>query len=686
MQTVSRRLGRAMTLIALLGLGLLPAGPMPAGANPLDMDSAEAAEEFRWGVVAFHNGRFNEAILSFTRALSFVPHDPTARIWLGHAFYRSGFEQAALVEWQTVVDAGHGNQALDKLIEIVDVRRGVARELFRPERYVVTAEIAGVVDGDVRFRRPTSVRPRPDGSFFVTAFTEREILHLDANGALRRRLRGGLAGFDQPFDILEVDGGLYVSEFGADRIARVSERGDIIGSFGTTGIAEGQLLGPQYLAADRDGAIYVTDYGNRRVVKFDPDGRYVLSFGGSRGAFEGLENPTGIAVLRDEVYVADAARRAIFRFDRNGNFLGAIRDLGLTGPESIVVYDRDHLLISDSAQVALLEVENQVVSHPADLSALSGVRITSIARDANGNLIAADFDRNRVYFLADISSIYAGLHVHVERVYAEQFPEIAVEVSVSDRLGRPIVGLDSGNFVLTERNRRLELPPLAFAGYRSRRVTLSLLIDHSLEMDAYRDAIEDATVEIFDATTGDGVLRVVSAGADPSVVAPTGSGRLTAVQAARRGPYSPVPRFDSALRLAAAELVPHQDRRAVVFVTDGRFDVEAFAEYGLGELAAYLRNNHIMFSVVSVRQGAVDPELEFLVAETGGEMRYVYAAEGVAGVVARARTVANGRYILRYTSGADTDFGRAYLPLTVEAYLVQRSGRGESGYFGPLEF
>jgi hypothetical protein len=32
-----------------------------------------------------------------------------------------------------------------------------------------------------------------------------------------------------------------------------------------------------------------------------------------------------------------------------------------------------------------------------------------------------------------------------------------------------------------------------------------------------------------------------------------------------------------------------------------------------------------------------------------------------------------------------TDYGRAYLPLEVEVYLMERSGRDSTGYFAPLE-
>jgi hypothetical protein len=32
-----------------------------------------------------------------------------------------------------------------------------------------------------------------------------------------------------------------------------------------------------------------------------------------------------------------------------------------------------------------------------------------------------------------------------------------------------------------------------------------------------------------------------------------------------------------------------------------------------------------------------------------------------------------------------TDFGRAYLPVEAEAYLMNRSGRDRTGYFPPVE-
>ena len=44
-----------------------------------------------------------------------------------------------------------------------------------------------------------------------------------------------------------------------------------------------------------------------------------------------------------------------------------------------------------------------------------------------------------------------------------------------------------------------------------------------------------------------------------------------------------------------------------------------------------------------------------------------------------------GIYQLSYTSALSTNFGTNYLPLEAEVYLLNRSGRDETGYFAPLQ-
>ncbi|MBD5435335.1 MAG: hypothetical protein HDR36_02300, partial [Treponema sp.] len=47
--------------------------------------------------------------------------------------------------------------------------------------------------------------------------------------------------------------------------------------------------------------------------------------------------------------------------------------------------------------------------------------------------------------------------------------------------------------------------------------------------------------------------------------------------------------------------------------------------------------------------------------------------------------VPNGMYQFSYESALQTDMGRAFLPVEVETYIMNRSGRDEIGYFAPLE-
>ena len=48
-----------------------------------------AAEEFRRGVQAFYKGSYNDAIVQFEKALSYLPDDNLILEWLGKAYYKA---------------------------------------------------------------------------------------------------------------------------------------------------------------------------------------------------------------------------------------------------------------------------------------------------------------------------------------------------------------------------------------------------------------------------------------------------------------------------------------------------------------------------------------------------------------------------------------------------------------------
>ena len=111
----------------------------------------------------------------------------------------------------------------------------------------------------------------------------------------------------------------------------------------------------------------------------------------------------------------------------------------------------------------------------------------------------------------------------------------------------------------------------------------------------------------------------------------------------------------------------------------------AFEQYSLSELAAYLANNDIVFNAVIVGGAAPSDSILYLCNETGGVALPLYRPEGIGGMV---RSIANtpcALYTLSYRSLLPTDFGRAFLPVEAEVYLMERSGRDSAGYFPPLE-
>jgi hypothetical protein len=123
----------------------------------------------------------------------------------------------------------------------------------------------------------------------------------------------------------------------------------------------------------------------------------------------------------------------------------------------------------------------------------------------------------------------------------------------------------------------------------------------------------------------------------------------------------------------------------VVYVGTGNPGELAFEQYGLSELAAYLANNGIVFHAVIVGGGAPSGEILYLCGETGGEALPLYRPRGIREMIQSIAAGPKGVYSLTYRSQLPTDFGRAYLPVEAEVYLMERSGRDSSGYFPPLE-
>jgi DNA-binding beta-propeller fold protein YncE len=661
-----------------------------------DLDARHAREEFRIGVQAYNRFAFNEAILSFERALSYRPGEPLLLDWLGRAYYRSGLEESALRQWRSAAGVYQSSSTegllLSSRIETVQNRRNLLPVADDGVHYVESGRYPGLTGTQTLYRQPTAVLPLEDGSTWVVAYGSNELVRIDVNGVIRQRQRGPLNGFDRPYDLVRgLDGRLYVSEYRGNRISILNSNGDWQAYIGGKGRGDGQFVGPQNLAIDEDGYLYAVDYGNQRISKFDPDGAFILSFGrrsaatvsghGTSNAFTGFLSPTGIAAGAGRVYVADNTAKQIVMFDPNGAYLGVLVADGLSAPESLRFLSDGRLLVADTNRILMVDVDSAFIRELGSVGNAK-VRLVGAEMDRNGNILAANFQAGEVSIMTRLDDMASGLFTQIDRVVAATFPAVTIEVSVQDRLRRPVVGLDARNFMVSEEGRPVLNQQFLGAGYRASNTDIAILVERSGTTLGLREDLAAAVRDVSASATGR-VVSLVSAVELPVKEAIAG-GILPSAVNGNPALYTNRWRFDLGLRLAATDLLPGEKKRAVVFVGSGPLGELAFEQYGLSELSAYLANNGIAFYAVIIGGAEADPSLTYLCAQTGGEVLSLYRNEGVKPVLQALASRPNGSYILSYQSQLPTDFGNAYLPVEVEVYLMQRSGRDKSGYFPPL--
>ena len=678
--------------IALLCLGLTAQETTANAGLSVPQDGIRsgeqgfAAEEFRRGVQAFYKGAFNDSIVQFEKALSYLPNDNLILEWLGKAYYKAGMEGSALSYWQTAADNGYGGLLLNNKIEIVKDRRVTGDSEEKLMRLSEAGSFEGNVNGNLIFSGPVSVLPDYDGSFWVTAYNSNELLKITLNGKVIERITGPLTGFDRPMDLIRLaDGNLLLSESAGDRLALLSSSGRFIKYIGSKGRKVGNLVGPQFLAVDPAGRIYVTDYGNRRVDVFDSEGNGLYFFGNKSGSFKGLKCPTGIAVYQDSVFVADESTGCIYEFDRAGNFIRELVEKDtFDKPESLKLW-QGSLIVTDKNRIVSVDVSTGAIFEYARTGNAPS-RVTCAAPDVNNNIIVTDFTANEIYVMSKVQELVGGLFVQIEQVDASKFPEVTVELKVENRHRQPVVGLELDNFYFTENKRAVSNLQFIGSAANNTYADITIIIDRSSGMKLYDAEVETAVKEIAASMNGRGTLRVISAGSVP-VTEYTGvpSGVSDFTIAALKTPVAKTVPADLALRLASNELINAAKKRAIVMISDGNVTSSSFEKYTLSELSAYLCNNSIDFSFITVSQGAIAREYDYLLNNSSGDNYYVFRPEGLSSVVRDIINLPQGVYQLKYVSAMQTSFGQKYLPLETEVYLMNRSGRDESGYFAPLE-
>ena len=169
--------------------------------------------------------------------------------------------------------------------------------------------------------QPFNISIDEEGNKYVTDTVRKQVIVFDKNDFYTKTY--GMPEEWKPVDAVPFGDRLYVADMkGGEVLVLDKDTGNVLKKFGSQGEPAERLFRPTNLAFDKDGIIYVSDAGKFQILKFDRDGHFrgaIGRLGSEPGAFA---RPKGLAVDRENrLFAVDAAFDNVQMFTREGQLL-----------------------------------------------------------------------------------------------------------------------------------------------------------------------------------------------------------------------------------------------------------------------------------------------------------------------------------------------------------------------------
>jgi hypothetical protein len=206
--------------------------------------------------------------------------------------------------------------------------------------------------------------------------------------------------FSQPGAIaLDNSKNIVVADTGNKRIQMFTITGTHIRSFGSSGTGNGQFMFPSGVAVNSDNNIIVSDSTNHNVQIFSNTGAFLSKFGSAgsaNGQFNFASSQDSIAIDNmDNIYVVDGGNMRVQVFNKSGTYLSQ-KTFEQT-PQAIAIDATEKIIIAFSSNVIVIHDKNwNYIDHFGSTGA-GGFEfnyIAGIAVDAIGRLHVADRNNN----------------------------------------------------------------------------------------------------------------------------------------------------------------------------------------------------------------------------------------------------------------------------------------------------
>ncbi len=269
----------------------------------------------------------------------------------------------------------------------------------------------GDAPGQVVYPRAIAYK-KSDDTFFVVDRQAR-VQHIDRNGTVVHAWRMPEWAQGKPVGLsVGPDGNLWVPDTHYHRVIVYTPEGIELKRFGTRGTDPGQFSLVTDIAFDTAGNIYVGDYSDaNRVQVFDKDLKFVREIGKTGQADGEFARPQSIAIVDDELYVADACNNRISVLKLDGTFL---RNIGHTGsapgefrfPYGLELDQNNNLIVTEFGNMRVQLIERTTGKPLGQWGApgkLPGELMNPWAAvaDTSGRIVIVDAGNNRLQVIAE---------------------------------------------------------------------------------------------------------------------------------------------------------------------------------------------------------------------------------------------------------------------------------------------
>ena len=650
--------------------------------NPIDLPLKYAEEYFKEGIITLNDTQYERAQAEFLKALSYKSTYYPARVYLGESYRKSGDEKNAIITWNALFAMGYFDTLLKQKIHAIYFRKGTDINADMEKEYTFIDKILGRNSKEIFFLNPTCVINNKDNELYVTSFAGGKVLQYDLNGNLIWEYKRGKNSFKKPFGLcLDTDENLFISDFSRDVIVKYNKKKKYIKTFGQSGIGPGQLLGPKKITCDQKGNIYIIDSGNHRVAKFTSDGEFLFNIGAKGEGMKEFVNPSGLVYHNELLYVADRDNHRIHVLDKNGTHQYFITQDFIRYPNDLYFDSARRLIVICKDDIWIYE-QKKDLWYPFYRNGTNLNQPLSITQNNNKVFYIADFFNSNVYLLNSTKSRYQNLNATIERVLFRKHPTIHLLVSILNKKGEAVQGLQIDNFEVFENGSKVFNLSLDNTKSRNNNFDYIILNDKSISMNKYHnDRIQVLDTIFSQKINGIDEFGLVEFAREIQYEYELGTSRLTLLDKVSHKDYQKGKYFSKALYKSITALINRLSNKHIIILTSGDIADEEYMHYSLDHIVSYAINNHVKISVISFNKNEGNNTLQFLTKKTGGDFYLAFQSREILKILEKIRNKFNPEYVVSYRSHSKKTLDESPVNVELRVNVHSQFGKAKQLYY-----